>query len=321
LDRQHRILPAALTPLGNRLEANMSINLKNMHWFWIAGFALVSLGELGCLTDDADPEADTNSTSSTNSTTGSGGASSTASSTTGNSTSGDSTTGSTPDSTACAAPITLASSTPGIADFELYDGTDLPTWSFALGGDAATGVFSGPFRYGDDEGGFPETFEAVDGHDSTYALSISDTLAEEYGGGMGLWLSNCVNASAFAGISFWVRGDAPAGEAKFSLLMEESTWEMADSVGTCAAASEELCVHPSAMVTVSDEWTQIQLPWSAFTAGSTPAGAVTVDGTNIWQIQFDVGLEWIPDDPEDENSEYHPAPSGYEFALDDVTFY
>ena len=98
------------------------------------------------------------------------------------------------------------------------------TWSFALGGDTASGILAGTFGYGDETDGFPEEFEMVEGNGSTYALSISDTLAEEYGGGMGLWLSACLDATAFTGISFWVRGNAPShARPMLTLLMEETT--------------------------------------------------------------------------------------------------
>jgi hypothetical protein len=216
----------------------------------------------------------------------------------------------------------IPASAPGIADFEGYDGAaDLSEWSFALGGDSSTGVYAGPFGYGDyaaDNDTLPETFDAVDGNDgSAYALRIADTDSDRFGGGMGLWLSDCVDASAFSGISFWVRGSAPTGQAKLSLLMEETTWAESDAVGTCEAATEEVCVQPTYEFDVSDTWTEVRIPWSEFTAGDNGKTSVVPDGHNIWQIQFDVGLEWLPD----ATGAYVPTPAAYEFVVDDLTFF
>lgn len=283
---------------------------------WIGGFALAALGQAtACTTDDSDPAEETGGTGGT--TGGSAGTGGSSSGTGGSSAGTGGGTG-TPGSV-CEVPITLASDATGIATFDDYDGSaDIKMWSFALGGDAATGVFAGPFVYGDEPSGDPEAFDMVDGNDSDYALSISDTLAEEYGGGMGLWISECLDATAFEGISFWVRGNAPTGTAKISALMEETTSEtaMGDSFGTCSG-TDETCVHPSHMFPVTDEWTEVQVPWSSFTGAVSPGQSVTVDGHNIWQIQFDIGVEWLPDDA----GEYQPTPAPYELVIDTISFY
>lgn len=298
--------------------------------------ALVAFGQFaGCTTEDTDPEpattaaggASSTTTGSTTSASNTTGSSTAAASTTGaaggagesNATTGSSTTS--PATGKCATKVTLASSTPGIADFDAYDGTaDLDTWSFALGGDSATGVYSGPFSYGDETTGDPEEFGMVDGNESTYAYSISDTLAEEYGGGLGLWLSACVDASVFDGISFWVRGLAPTGEAKFTVLTGETTAvepTAADGpVGSCDFPEAE-CIHPTYTFPVTDTWTEVRVPWAAMMPGSAGGTPITADGSNVWQIQFDVGVEWVPDDA----GVYQPTPAPYEFAVDSLTFY
>ena len=230
-----------------------------------------------------------------------------------------------PTGTVCEIPIPIPASTPGIATFDDYDGaTSLATWAFPIGGQAETGVTTGTFGYGDDVGGFPETFEMVDGNDSTYALSISDMLAEEYGGGMGLWMSACLDATAFDGISFWVRGNAPTGTGKFTTLMEETTSAMPATAtgkkGTCPGIDSgdmPTCIHPSHMFAVTDTWTEIRVPWSALTGGKAVTTSVVADGRNIWQLQFDVGLVWA----DNGSGVYAPTPSEYEFVIDNMTFY
>ena len=295
----------------------MDITLRRALGLAAAGAALVGLGQIAaCTTDEGDPGDASGGSSASTGGTGAAGTPST-SGDAGSTGTGGSSSGS---GTVCSNPIVLGSATPGIADFDSYDGgADLSKWSFALGGDSSTGIFAGPFSYGDEPDGFPETFEAVTGHDSTYALSISDTLAEEYGGGMGLWISECLDATAFTGISFWVRGNAPTGKAKLSLMMEEttsSTPETADSqIGTCPGTTEE-CVHPSIEfdVPADGSWAEILVGWGDLTRGSAPEAP---DGHNIWQIQFDIGLVWQPDD----SGEYVPVADAYELVVDDLTFY
>ena len=147
----------------------MALTLRTR--FTLVGVVVAGLvGLVACTTDDNDPGAETDGSGGTTSTnSGSGGS--------GGSGGGGTSTGK------CAVAIPLDSSTPGIATFDDYDGSaDLSTWSFPLGGDAARGVFAGPFGYGDETTGQPEAFAMVDGNDSTYALSISDSDSQEYGG-------------------------------------------------------------------------------------------------------------------------------------------
>ncbi len=289
---------------------------------WVLGFSLVALGPLaGCITDDSGSGGD--SGGSAGSSGGSAGSGGTTAGTGGSGGSGGTTAGSggtagtTTSGTVCAAPIVLSSSKPAIADFEGYDGSaDLATWSFALGGDSSTGVFAGTFGYGDDAGGFPETFAMIDGNGSTYALDVADTLSEEYGGGMGLWLSDCLDASAFTGIAFWVRGSSPTGDAKLSILMKETTSSAATMVGTCPG-TDDTCIHPSFTFPVTDTWTEFRVSWSGFTPGDAAGTRVVPDGRNVWQIQYDIGLSWVPDT----GGGYQPTPSAYELTIDDLTFY
>jgi hypothetical protein len=295
----------------------------------VTGFALLSLGSLSaCISDDGD-QSDEDETGGSSASGGTGGSSAGSGGTGGSSagTGGSSagTGGGGPAGTACETPIVLDGSVAGIATFDDYDGaTALDMWSFPFGGDAATGVFLGPFGYGDDVDGKPETFEMAEGNDSMHSLRIADMLSEDYGGGLGLWISACLDASAFEGVSFWVRGNSPSGEGKFSLLMNETTsnvGEMADEkIGTCDGTDTgdmPTCVHPTYMFPVTDTWTQIEVAWNEFTAGNANGPVVRPDGHNIWQLQVDVGLVWV----EGEGGVYTPTPDEYEFAIDDVTFF
>ncbi len=226
-----------------------------------------------------------------------------------------------PAGTACASPITIAAATPGIADFDAYDGvTALPSWSFPLGGDSVSGVYAGPFRYGDRADGFPETFEMTAGPSSKYAMRIADTLAQNYGGGMGTWFSACVNATKFAGISFWARGNAPKVSLKIPMqeTLPSTPATAGDKIGTCGGTiADKTCVHPIFTFPVTNTWTKIEAPWTAFTPGSAAGTAVSPDGRNITQIEFAIELIWVPDTA----GVYMPTPAPYDLAVDSITFY
>jgi hypothetical protein len=97
--------------------------------------------------------------------------------------------------------------------------------------------------------------------------------------------------------------------------MEETT-PVDDGDGTCEGTADT-CIHPSYTFPVTEEWTQLEIAWSDFTAGDAAGTAVDPDGTHIWQIQFDISLEW----QEGESGEYEPIPDAYELVIDDLTFY
>jgi hypothetical protein len=272
---------------------------------------------VACTTDDTDA---TNAGGASGSGALPGGATATG----GSAGSGSGNAGSPPASgSVCASPILLDLAKPGIADFDTYDSSDITKWTFALGGDSATGVYAGPFGYGDNVVGAKtdavDTFDMVAGYSSTYALRVADSLADKYGGGLGLWIDNCLNATAFTGISFWVRGIAPAGTATLSVRMGETISSTPDSngkYGICPGDSTT-CVNPQFSFPVTDTWTEIRAPWSAFKAGSAAGTSVKPDGRNIVQIQWDIGLSWAADDA----GVYVPVPAAYELVVDTVTFY
>jgi len=307
--------------------------------FWVLGLAFIGTGTLaGCLSDDSPDSGDAGEagTSGTSGATGGTGTGGTGAGTGGTAGTAGTTGGAGPSGgtggtgapgTACESPIVLTSDQAAITDFEAYDGTDLATWFFPLGGDTTTGILAGTFGYGDDHpdannGELPETFEMIAGNDSTYALGIADSLAEDFGGGMGLWISECLDATAFSGLSFWVRGNAPTGDAKISIMMQETTSSMPETsdskVGTCAGTTEQ-CIHPVHTFPVTDTWTEVRAAWSTFIGGNANETPVSADGRNIWQIQLDIGLVWVDDGTGTDT--YVPTPGEYELVIDDVAFY
>ena len=158
----------------------MITTFRGISRLWFLGFALLGLGSVGCISDDSDPNEDEDAGGGSGGANGGSSGSAGTTGGTGATTGGTGTGGSSGGAvTVCSSPIVLPSSKPSIATFDEYDGaTSLATWSFSLGGDSSSGVLAGTFGYGDHTDGAsgqPEVFAMVDGNDSMYALSISDT--------------------------------------------------------------------------------------------------------------------------------------------------
>jgi hypothetical protein len=139
---------------------------------------------------------------------------------------------------------------------------------------------------------------------------------------MGLWISACLDATAFTGLSFWVRGSSPSPSATLTVSMGD-TLSVTPSkpggpYGTCSGTSAT-CINPTFAFAVSDLWTQVQAPWSGFKAGDAAGTPITPDGRDITQLQWGVGLSFVA--TEDGGTTYVAVPGAYELAVDDVTFY
>ncbi len=210
-----------------------------------------------------------------------------------------------------------------IINFEDYDGAtaadEYSTAFNALPGEPGA-VYVGPYFY-DDGTGTPFS-GIVAGNASNYGMSVSNPAANEWGGGMGLWLG-CVDATAYQGITFWVRGSTPPGTASVSLTTEDTSPPAeADPAGggTCIASADAECAGPSAEINVTDAWTQIQLAWGDFDAGTGSAGAaVPASGDNITGIGFGANLSWI-EDPANPGT-WIAVEGAYELVIDDIAFY
>jgi hypothetical protein len=294
------------------VEATVSINSKLWRYAAIAPVLAATIHTAGCTTDDTDPDGKGGSSSAGK---GGGGGSGGG----GNAMGGSG--GQAPAGTVCANPIAIPSTATGIADFDTYDGSKaLDAWSFPLNNDTTLNVYGGPFGYGDRANNVAETFDLIDGYGGTmYALTVADTKAENYGGGLGIWLSTCINATAFTGVSFWVRGSAPTGKATLKISMGDTMTSMpatGTKIGTCPG-TDKTCIHPMYEFAVTDEWVQIKAPWTGFKAGDAAGTPVIPNGRNIEQFGIDIGLVWAPD----AGGVYVPTPAPYELVVDSLAFY
>ncbi len=202
-------------------------------------------------------------------------------------------------------------------DFESYDGTNL---SFLVAGEGTNGVFMGPWELTDETGETPDPapsykLEMLDpGFDGTgFALKISDAEAKQWGGGVGFWMSNCVDAATYSGIRLQVRGAVPTGTVGIKVSTRDTVAPSAEGVGACTGTA---CADASASFTLAasaDEWKQIDLPWSAFTGGVGSGGiAAPLSGFGIMGLSFSVSVNY---------DEVGPLPAPYELTIDEIGYF
>jgi hypothetical protein len=235
----------------------------------------------------------------------------------------------------CATQATVTS--PIFADFEGYDGTvGASDFVFLVPGTTAT--YAGSYFFDDDPTTGTEfgtsTFSILAGHASDWGISLArsytavDLQPGAWGASTGIWFG-CIDASAFSGLSFWVRGSVPLGTVSLALAMEDTSPPAANPAGggTCTGTAET-CKPPTASeIPVTADWTQITLPWGMFTPGTAGATEVPATGARLTGMQFSAGLEFVadpafvddPDDPSDMPT-YIAVPAPIDFKLDDIGF-
>ena len=202
-----------------------------------------------------------------------------------------------------------------ITDFETLDrkkGVD----RFAFGAPNDVGMARGTLWARDDGTGQP-VVEVVHGAASTkFAVRTSNPRASGWGVALGVWL-NCIDATAFHGVEFWVRGTTPTGVGGLAVDMRETT--LPDSgypdKGTCVGADPAYdCYAPRASFPVSNGWTKVRLAWSDFHPGFNGSTLVMANGDNITGLSFVAQLQ--------QASEAAQAqPGAVELAIDELSFF
>lgn len=207
---------------------------------------------------------------------------------------------------------------PLIATFESYDGTQpVIDWGFSFNAPAGdpNAVYSGLFTYSDEVGN--HTLSMSSGNASSYAPRIRNDSpggAGAWGGAVGMWMG-CIDASAYTGLSLAVKGPVPSGLVTLTVSMQETTPPDSmnpDAGGTC----ESDCSEASVDIDVTDAWSQVVIPFSAFSPGTANAASIPVTGDNITGLNFSVQLAYV-EDPQNEG-EYIPDTAPYDFSFDDL---
>ena len=215
---------------------------------------------------------------------------------------------------------------PVLINFESYDGTvTADRFGTAFGGATPnTGsAYTGPFAYGD--GSVTPVLALLAGHPpSQWAVSETAMQARTWGMGGGIWMS-CLNASAYKGISLWVRGSGPLNVFSFSLSTENTSLPDAANPaggGTCPGTADTCKAPTKADIPLTADWTQVQILWADFTPGMSGATAVIPNGDNITGLGWSVPLQFQLDVSAagDANGPYVAVPGDLVINVDDVSF-
>jgi hypothetical protein len=224
----------------------------------------------------------------------------------------------------CATKITPAN--PLLVDFENYDGmVTADKYATAYGGAMPNmgTSYMGPMSWGD--GSVLPTLSILAGRPpGNWGLSQTVTKAAMWGMGGGFWMTACLNASAFKGISFWVRGSVPDARFSFTLHMDStSPPDPANPAGggTCAGTADTCKAAQKTDIPISMDWTQVQILWADFTPGSAGTTAVIPNGDNISGFGWTVNIPFVADpaSPDPLMPSYIGMAADLVFNLDDLS--
>jgi hypothetical protein len=221
-------------------------------------------------------------------------------------------------------------SAPSITNFDDYvAGSSASSYSYSINAKPpVAGAEIGALQHIDDgsatNGGTSTiSTEMVTGRGGTgYALQFADTNAINWGGLLSLYFPGsgtspgCLDASAYTGIEFWIKGSSPSGNFGVSLNMLETV--PASNGGLCSSASSNDCKSATlqfALPSDAQTWMKVQVPWNAMTPGSgSQAACVPVTGQNLTQLVIQPFMNYPPPN-------YAFAPGPYQIAVDDLAFY
>jgi len=227
---------------------------------------------------------------------------------------------------ACATKVTLMN--PVLLNFETYDGSvTADKYGTAFGGATPnTGTsYTGPYSFGD--GTVTPMLEILAGHPpSQWAVSQRATQARAWGMGGGLWMGPaCANASAYKGISFWVRGSGPLNLFNFSMNTENTSLPDAANPaggGTCAGTADTCKPPTKADIPLTMDWTQVSILWSDFAPGMAGGTAYVPNGDLITGFSWSVPLSFTldPSAMGDAAGPYVAVAGDLVINIDDVAF-
>ena len=150
---------------------------------------------------------------------------------------------------------------------------------------------------------------------STQALhftGLGSAAADFYPSTAALPISNCYDASAYDGISLWLKGNPAAGHSQIKLNLHtpptepKVSWDLKKGSGVCEAGCYD---HFAVTLDVTSTWTRYKIPWASFkrlacTATTPPVPDGFEPQKQLLQISF---------------SQMDPL-AGFDVWVDDITF-
>jgi hypothetical protein len=223
---------------------------------------------------------------------------------------------------------------PVLLNFESYDGTvAAANFGAAFGGATVNSgmTYTGPYVYPENSTAPAPTLSMVGGHPpSMWAVSESIMQAAVWGMGGGFWISAndgpaCLDASAYKGISFWVRGSGPLNVFSFTINMESTTMPDATNPaggGTCTGTSDTCKGPTKENIPLTADWAPVTIMWADFTPGMSGATSVVPNGDNVSGLAWSVPLMFVlaPGATDPSVGPYVPMPSDLTINIDDVSF-
>jgi hypothetical protein len=214
---------------------------------------------------------------------------------------------------------------PIFMNFENYNGmVTVDQYATAFGGTTLnTGnAYTGIYGYPEADGTTPPTMSILAGHPPSMWAGSEQLAATIYGMGGGVWMG-CADASAYKGISFWVRGTSGKGTFTFIMSMESTQLPSGTNSaggGTCPGV-KATCVDPQMTnIPLTQDWAQVTIMWSDFTPGLSGTTSVVPNGDNIVGMAWSVPLNFQPDPTQPADAGYVPVPETLVFNIDDITF-
>ena len=176
--------------------------------------------------------------------------------------------------------------------------TDFSDWTAADGswGDE-TGLTGGSFTYA-------ATNSSVELAVESEVLRVTATLAANEYGGFGLWFEHCLDASAFAGVTFTIGGDTGLSQILFQVQTSQNfPIDTENNRGECTGTWDDGCASNECVLDVPATATVTEVTWDLLSGGAP------IDGVDPSEL---LGVQW--------QFNCGDAPCEVNITVDDVAF-
>jgi hypothetical protein len=158
--------------------------------------------------------------------------------------------------------------------------------------DFDAGATEGKYEWGSADQGTMDFWGGTFNYPTALEVTFADGAMTAAGhiteyAGFGLYVQNCADASAYEGVRFKIKGNPPMGKLSFAVQTNKNEWA-SGTKGSCLAPDAQKfinCVHPSLALTITEEFTTVDVKWADLKSGK-PAAAATTDGSDVIGLQF-----------------------------------